>query len=191
VARVSAVQRRRELTDAAVALILEEGPHAVTARKIAERAGASLASVHYSFRDMDELMHAANIEVLDRASRTLVGGVRSDGGVRVLIEELLQWFWHYLRTRDDETLAFFETVIALMRPQRAAGAWDTFQHLLVELMSEAQRHDPRPPRTPLPQLALLLIMAVDGLALFHLACHDDTRTTQELTLLVDALQHLV
>jgi hypothetical protein len=40
-------------------------------------------------------------------------------------------------------------------------------------------------------VAIVLIMTLDGLALFHLASRDDERTAQELTLLIDALQHLV
>jgi AcrR family transcriptional regulator len=190
-ARVSAVQRRRDLTDAAVTLILEEGPRALSARRIADRAGAPLGAVHYAFRDLDELIHRANVEVLDRLARAVVQGVRTDQGLKVFIEDFLHGFWRYLRNNDTEALAFFETFIALMRSHTAAGAVDTAERRLVTLMTEAQRHDTRPSRTPLPQLAVLLTMAVDGLSLIHLARRDEARTIEELTHLIDAYQHLV
>lgn len=190
-ARVSASQRRRDLIDAAAALILQEGPHAVTARKVTERAGASLAAVHYAFRDMDELLNLANLQVLERVFDRTLEGVRTDKGVAVFIEDFLHSFWRFLHTGDDEALAFFETFVALMRPRRAGGAVDVGEQRLVEMMTEAQRHDPEPCRTPITQLASLILMAGDGLALIHLARRDDARTAQELTHLIDALQHLV
>lgn len=190
-ARVSATQRRRDLIDAAAALILEEGPHAVTARKVTERAGASLAAVHYAFRDMDELLNLANLEVLESVFDRTLGGVRTDKGIAVFIEDFLHSFWRFLRTNEDEALAFFETFVALMRPRRAAGAVDVGEQRLVEMMTKAQGHDATPCRTPIPQLAALVLMAGDGLSLIHLARRDDARTAAELTHLIDALQHLV
>lgn len=190
-ARVSAAQRRRDLIDAAATLILEEGPHAVTARKVTERAGSSLAAVHYAFRDMDELLHLANLEVLEGLFDRTLRGVRTDMGVAVFIEDFMHSFWRFLRTSDDEALAFFETFVALMRPRRAAGAVDVGRQRLVEMMTEAQRHDAEQCRTPIPALAALILMAGDGLSLIHLARRDDTATAQELTHLIDALQHLV
>lgn len=189
--RVSAEQRRRDLIDAAAALIRQHGPQAVTARKVTERAGASLAAVHYAFRDMDELLHLANLEVLESVFERVSDGVRTDQGVAVFIEDFMHSYWHFLRTRDDEALAFFETFVGLMRPRRAAGAVDMGQQRLVDMMTEAQSHDPRTCKTPIPQLVNLILMAGDGLALIHLARRDDAATANELTHLIDALLHLV
>jgi AcrR family transcriptional regulator len=190
-ARVSSTQRCRDLIEAAKALILEEGPQAVTARKITERAGASLAAVHYAFRDMDELLHLAHIEVLQGLFDGIFQSVRTDKGLRVLIEDFMHSFWRFLRTDEANALAFFETFISLMRPHRAAGTVDVGQQRLLELMTAAQKHDAEPSRTPIPQLAVLILMAGDGLSLIHLARRDDAATAQELTHLIDALQHLV
>lgn len=190
-ARVSAEQRRRELTAATVSLIYEEGPSAVTARKVADRAGAALSSVHYAFRDMDELMHAANGVVLTGLLRSVGRELRTDGGLRTLIEDLLRGYWRYLRTNEQEALAFFETFIALMRPGTAHTAVSTAQEQLVGLLSEAERHDTRPARIPLEQLAILLTMTVDGLSLIHLARRDQEQTQYEVEQLISALQHLV
>lgn len=188
--RVSAEQRRRELTDAAVSLIYEEGPTAVTARRIAARAGASLSSVHYAFRDMDELMEAANRVVLANMARSVGAELRTDRGVRGFIEDLLRGYWHYLKTNEQEALAFFETFIALMRPGSAHTPVTAAREQLVALLSEAQRHDPRQARVPLEQLAILLTMTVDGISLIHLARDDKSQTEREVDQMIDALQCL-
>jgi AcrR family transcriptional regulator len=190
-ARVSATQRRRDLIDAAKALILEEGPHAVTARKITDRAGASLAALHYAFRDLDELLHQAHIEVLQGLFDGIFERVRTDQGLRVFIEDVLHSFWRFLRTDEANALAFFETFVSLMRPHRALGTVEVGQQRLVELMTEAQQHNPEPSRTPIPQLAALVLMAGDGLSLIHLGRRDEAATARELTHLIDAIQHLV
>jgi AcrR family transcriptional regulator len=55
VAHVPAEVRRQQLIDAAYEIISAEGVQSATTRRIADRAGASLAVVHYCFRDKDEL----------------------------------------------------------------------------------------------------------------------------------------
>lgn len=48
--------RRDALVDAAVALVLEEGPAALTHRALAARAGLPLASTTYHFASLDEIL---------------------------------------------------------------------------------------------------------------------------------------
>ncbi|SEO96670.1 TetR/AcrR family transcriptional regulator [Amycolatopsis saalfeldensis] len=52
---VSTAQRRAMLVDAAVQVIGEAGVGAATTRRIADRAGAPLATVHYCFRRKEDL----------------------------------------------------------------------------------------------------------------------------------------
>lgn len=75
--RARGTQRQDALVAAAVALVLERGPAAVTHRAVAARAGASLSATTYYFADLDELMAAAGTEVArrwaDHARATVTG----------------------------------------------------------------------------------------------------------------------
>jgi hypothetical protein len=71
-------------------------------------------------------------------------------------------------------------------PQTAAGMVETAEQHLVKLMTEAERQDPAPSRTPLPQFAVLLTMVVDGLSPIHLTRRDESRAAQGWTHVIDA-----
>jgi AcrR family transcriptional regulator len=53
-----AVYRRRQLIDAAMRVTSREGAAKATTRRIVAEAGASLATLHYSFEDKQELFEA-------------------------------------------------------------------------------------------------------------------------------------
>jgi len=57
-ARLPAGQRREDFITAAVQIIAERGVHGATTRRIAERAQAPLASLHYCFHTKEELFLA-------------------------------------------------------------------------------------------------------------------------------------
>ena len=189
-ARVSSAQRRSDLTAAAAELIMEEGPAAATARKIAERAGAPLGTVHYTFQDMDELIHLANAEV-HRIFLIGLTGVRTDLGVRAYVGEFLRAYLRFIEDNERIGLAFFETFVSLIRPQRASESVKNGQQFLLDGLLESAKSDPIASRISLPRLANLLTMAVDGITLIHFAREDQQCTEQDVENLITALQHLV
>lgn len=189
-ARVSSEQRRRDLTNAAVQLLIEEGRSAVTSRKIADRAGAPAAIVHYTFRDMDELLELANGEVLDRVLR-VIAHLRTDHGVRGLIEDWIRACCHLARDSEKEVLAFLETFVSLLRSGGANSSVVECRQFLVEHMREAEKQDARPSNIPLSRLATLLIITADGLLLMHLSHLDYGETEENASQLIAALQTLV
>lgn len=189
-ARVRSEQRRRDLTNAAVQLLIEEGRSAVTSRKIADRAGAPAAIVHYTFRDMDELLELANGEVLDRVLR-VIEHLRTDHGVRGFIEDWLRTCCHLARDSEKEVLAFLETFVSLLRSGGANSSVVEARQFLVEHMRAAEKHDSRPSSIPLSRLATLLIITADGLLLMHLSHLDLGETEENAAQLIAALQTLV
>ncbi|MBD9698680.1 TetR family transcriptional regulator [Flavimobilis sp. GY10621] len=58
--------RRDALVDAAVTLVLEEGPAALTHRALAARAGLPLASTTYHFASLDEILAAVGERLAER-----------------------------------------------------------------------------------------------------------------------------
>lgn len=188
--RVSTQQRRRDLVAAALDLLVEEGAAALTARRIAERAGAPLGTVHYAFRDLDELHQLAAAELLNQVN-TALAGVRTEAGVRVAVEDLLTAWWRWVRESEGAALAFAETLVALIRSGTAAATWAAAHALVLALLARAAEHDAQPSRIPLPQLANLVLMTADGLGLVHLARGEARQTPRDLKAMITALQSLI
>lgn len=188
--RVSAEQRRLDLVTAAVALLVEEGPAALTARRIADRAGAPLGTVHYAFRDMAELHQLAAAELLGRVDVALAG-VRTEAGVKVALDDILTGWWRWVRGQEAVALAFAETLVALLRTGTAGATFQAAHRLVLGLLREAEGHDPCPSRIPLPALADLVLVTADGLGLVHLARGDARRTPRDVRAMIAALQSLV
>jgi AcrR family transcriptional regulator len=85
--------RRSELVDAAIGVIAEHGFDRTTVRDIARSAGAAAGSVHYYFKNKDELLQAAFDELemrfRDRVAETLAA-VESP---RDQLVALVEVFW--------------------------------------------------------------------------------------------------
>lgn len=64
-------RRRREIIDAAVALMVEEGSDALTHRKVAARAGVPLGSTTQYFATLDDLRAASMRTLMDEAEEWL------------------------------------------------------------------------------------------------------------------------
>jgi TetR/AcrR family transcriptional regulator, transcriptional repressor of bet genes len=82
--------RRRQLIDAAIAVIHEDGFSQATVARIARRAGISAGLVHHYFRDKDELLFATMRHLLAElradAVLRLTGAATPDARVRAIID---------------------------------------------------------------------------------------------------------
>lgn len=188
--RVSSEQRRQDLTAAALDLLIAEGPGAVTARRIADQAGASLGTVHYAFRDMDELNQLVASELLARVNQAFMA-VRTDGGVRVAVEDIFAAWGKWLREFDGMALAYGETLLSLVRAGTSGENYAAAHGMILELLTRAAECDAEPSRIPLPQLAHLLLVTADGLGLVHLVRGDARQTPRDVKAIASALQSLI
>jgi AcrR family transcriptional regulator len=188
--RVSAEQRRQDLVAAALDLLVNEGPAAVTARRIAEQAGASLGTVHYAFRDMDELNQIVADELLARVNDAFAG-VRTERGLRVTVEDLLAAWGRWLREFDGTALAYGETLLTLVRAGTSNANYAAAHGMILDLLTLAAEHEAEPPRIALPQLAHLVLVTADGLGLVHLVRGDARQTARDLRAMASALQSLI
>lgn len=189
--RVSAEQRRRDLTAAAIEVLIEGGPSAVTTRRVAERAGAPLGSVHYAFRGKDELLEAAAREVLGAFAAAVAEQVRPELGVRQAVGDILAGYWRWLRAAEGLALAFVETFVAMLRTGAAGPTFTAVHTLVLDVLRQAAAHDEEPRRTPLEELARLVLIAADGLTLVHLVTRDQENTEQDLQRLIAAVQSVL
>lgn len=77
---------RSQLIDEALKLIFEEGIGALTARRLAQRAGLGFQLVHYYFKSMDDLLISVIEQSMAAALAALDNAARSDNPLSALID---------------------------------------------------------------------------------------------------------
>lgn len=100
---------RALLIDAAEQLILEEGYAAVTARRLATKAGLKSQLLHYYFETMDDLFIAV---IRQRAARNLESLVKM-----ATADRPIEAMWK--AGRDSETASFWLELLALANHRKA------------------------------------------------------------------------
>lgn len=163
--------RRRAILDAALRILGRDGPTGLTHRRVAREADVPLAATTYYFSSKDDLLEEAlrlfageEAERLRAQAAAIVEAGRltpSD-----LAGALAGVLTEQLRTEGDQTVAKFEVYLeASRRPELRATAqhWiGAFRQLAESALGQAGATEPR-------AMAVLLVAAVDGLVLQHLA----------------------
>jgi AcrR family transcriptional regulator len=191
---VPAKDRRRQLIDAAIRVISREGAAKATTRRIVEEAGASLATLHYSFADKQELFEAvvAHCQALtvERFREHQTGAPSLAVAVRALLGEFAGW----ARGGVDFHLAQYElffwglrTASETLAPQMQRG----YEQVVTEILSDAAANDEgldgAVDRTTLIRLARDLLAVADGLVLQILALGEDGPTDDDIERCADML----
>jgi AcrR family transcriptional regulator len=177
------------LVAAALAVLLEQGPDAVTTRRVAERAGAPLAAVHYVFRDKQELLQAAIDQVMLSFASALQQRMRPELGLRQAVADSLDGYWSWVCAHEDMSLAATETFVSALRAGTvAATAVADVLELLTAHYEQAASYDGHAPRTAIPRLARLVLTASEGLTLVYLAQRDPAATQADVEEMRSALQ---
>lgn len=117
--RVPHDERRRQLIEAAVRVISREGTARATTRRIAAEANAPLASLHYSFRNKEELFHA----VIEHCQLLTVEQFREhappEGGLTVAVHALIEQFRDWTEAEPEFQIAQFELMFWARRTPSA------------------------------------------------------------------------
>jgi len=128
---VETAKNRSRLIDAAVELMVEEGYAAVTARKVAAKAGLKVQLVYYYFKDMDDLILAVvkrnSVKRMKRFVRTLAG------------PDPLRAIW--VMNRDSTSAASTTELLALANHRETirsevVRAAKEFRHLQIEAVEQ-------------------------------------------------------
>ena len=189
-ARVSSAQRRRELTAAAIEILIEHGPSALTTRRIAERTGVPVGTVHYAFRDKEELIAAVSEQVLELFAGALRKRIRPELGVRQALVDGLTGTYEWLRENPGLALAATEVLVAVLRTPSASAALADTGSFVRDILQQAATNDPNPPKTPIDELARFLTITADGLTLMFLTSGEGRVPEADLEHLVTAIQAL-
>jgi AcrR family transcriptional regulator len=180
--RVPHDERRRQLIEAAVRVISREGTARATTRRIAAEAGAPLASLHYSFRNKEELFHA----VIEHCQVVTVEQFRrhapSDGGLRAAVHALIEQFRDWTAAEPEFQVAQFELMFWARRtPSARAFTSQIYRdyHALISgilAASDGDEHDDE----DISRLATHIMAVTDGMMLQIIALEDAGPTAADV-----------
>jgi AcrR family transcriptional regulator len=183
-------QRRSQLVQAAVRVISRDGVAAASTRRIAEEAGASQASLHYSFRTKEELLAAVTEYGVEETRAALeVQPIEAGIGLRPALAQLLTLFRESALTDRELTVAQYELQLwALHAPAHkglAGHCYERFAEELSGVLTTAATPEERGVDTA--RLARLLMVLTDGTALQLLACGPELVPDPDPLVLADGL----
>lgn len=164
-------RRRDELARAAAALMLREGPGALTHRRVAHEAGASLSATTYYFDSLDDLAAAAGGALAeawaDHARSVLATAAAGDpaAAARVLVDAVLP------PGDDDEVRSHYENLLGAGRNAALAGAFAAGRAVVDDVLGELVE------RTGAPTSAAVTIALVDGAVVTALTERRPVRAT--------------
>ncbi|MFB7286765.1 TetR/AcrR family transcriptional regulator [Actinacidiphila glaucinigra] len=158
---------RRHLLDAAGRLLAEEGPQALSTRRVAQEVGASTTAVYNLFGDKAGLLQAMFLEGFARLADEFAG-VSSDGDPEADLMALGHAYRAAARANPHLYDLMFGRPVAGFRPDEAAlaqiqGTFETLTRAVARCM-EAGRFAPADPY----DLAVQLNALVHGLASLEL-----------------------
>lgn len=185
-ARVSAEQRRQDLTEAAFRVMTRVGVSSATTRLIAEEAGVPQSVFHYCFRSKDELLQQLTKvvvhEMVGDALQSVVEGDSFEDSLRLS----LRGIWENGIRQPSHQLVLYElTTAALREPKGQALAtwqyeyyWENTGRFLQEVADRSGVSWAH----PLDVLSRMTTTMIDGLILGWLADPDTQRAEASLDL---------
>ncbi|MEO3930607.1 TetR family transcriptional regulator [Micromonosporaceae bacterium B7E4] len=190
-AYLAAEVRRQSIVDAAVNVIASEGLAGATTRRIAEEAGAPLGSLHYCFRNKDELIQLVadrGAEMLQAFFEPVDPGRGLEATIRACIDAMWQW------VQDNAGLQFALIELGIWRIRQGGKAKDVYAmwnrfggDLLREKLRAATAADRRELTIPVEEVVRFINHRFDGLVLEYVASKDRAACQRQIELLADAL----
>ncbi|WP_110239605.1 TetR/AcrR family transcriptional regulator [Nocardioides gilvus] len=192
-ARMSQVDRRLQLVEAAIVVMTRDGVRSATTRAIAGEAGASLSVFHYCFDSKSALLGEVVTTLVERTaagSRDALAAVEPDGDP---VRASLMAFWGHVTSHPDEHQLTYEiTQHCLRDPELAEVTREQYEryveviaeHLALGLPTAASTEQVR-------LLARYLAVMIDGLTLDWLVRRDDAGALAVLETVITHVNHLL
>ena len=171
--RISSAERKEQLIRATVELMRRDGVQRVTVRRIAEEAGANLATVSYCFDGKDDLLRHAFDHWLHRMLDVPPGGSDAAQGLAATIRRIADAYWTDLEESPADALAQLEGVIWAVREapedELARSIYDHSARELAHVFQSAMDASGETSTMSAQQLAYAFLMLIDGASLQYLA----------------------
>jgi AcrR family transcriptional regulator len=187
--RVSQVDRRTQLIEAAIRVIQRDGIDRATTRAIATEAQAPLASIHYSFGSKEDILRAAFDHVVSELMIELAGDLDETAGLRSVIADLLR--------RVGQLLEDKRFVVVLLEISPSKDPWariqmDQIAVYLTELLQHiAVASKQNEPPMGFATLGRLIFAVIDGVVSQFEVHGNITQATSDLAHMGTALGSLI
>lgn len=187
-AHIPLEQRKDEFVAAAVSVVAEHGVRGATTRRIADAAGAPLASLHYCFERKEDLF----VEAFTRIGRLLVpehepdpAGTSEPRTVGSYLRSGTDW----LLANENYAIAQVDLYLWTLRtdPTQAPRPYEILADAWTTQLS--RQHDE--PRELFEEAAWLAISAMDGLTLQWFYHRDAERTRHHAHLHAEVIDRMV
>lgn len=167
--------RRRQLVDATIEVIAAHGVDGATTRRIAEAAGAPLASIHYTFGSKEELVASAVDRVLDDLLAEMGEALAETSG---LAEALGAVMGRVANLLDQPRFAVLMADIPGLDSERMGEMWRRYHQMGRLLVGETVDRSGERLLIPVDQVGRMLIAAIDGvLERFVIDGHTESAVT--------------
>jgi len=94
-------QKQKNIKEAVIKLILEEGFHGTSISKIAKAAGVSPATVYVYYENKEIMLQEIYLEYCEIVFDELLSKVRKDMGGKELIEVLVGSYYNYIQENEE------------------------------------------------------------------------------------------
>ncbi len=101
--------------EAAIQVLIVDGPLRLTTTRVAERAGVSVGSMYQYFPHKQALFYALNARYLDALAEKVEATCRTQAGMPIsaMIEALVTTYWDAKTERADVTRALYRSMVEL------------------------------------------------------------------------------
>jgi len=193
-ARMSSVDRRLEIVQAALRVIGEVGVQGATTRAIVAEAGMSLASFHYAFASRDEMMEELIAYVVENQTVAAFSSIRYGSDIRTTVRDGLQAFFETIVADPAHEQVLFELMLFALRTPALESLpkkqWANYREGATELLNAAAVNAGIEWSRPIGDVAQLLITVTDGLTLAWLANRDLAAAATVMDIAADSLAAL-
>jgi AcrR family transcriptional regulator len=178
------VERRRQLTEAAIRAMARDGVAKTTTRSIAAEADVSLSVFHYCFDSKQALIESVITTITDHYVTLVKEALRPRATLEETVRAGFQAYWDHVRAHPDEHMLTYElTQYALRSPgfeHLARRQYELYAETYTELIDQLRGTMGLRLRVPVPVLARYLAAMTDGLTLNYLVLGDDAAWTAVL-----------
>ncbi|MFZ6845041.1 TetR/AcrR family transcriptional regulator [Undibacterium sp. RuTC16W] len=188
-------QLKEQIIRGAVDALIETGLAAVTTRRIAEKAGVNLATLHYYFENKDAVLIGALEMIISQMAGALSADVTEQLDIATCIENVITNSWRLILLTRDIQILQYELTLYTMRNSGAQSLAKFQYNSYCKVYEDAFRHGiantGNPSKIDLGDLARFVVAGMDGLILQYLVDPDEERATRCLKQLIRASQALV
>lgn len=193
-ARMSSVDRRLEIVQAALRVMGEVGVQGATTRAIVAEAGMSLASFHYAFASRDEMMEELIAYVVENQTVAAFSTITFGSDIRTTLRDGLEAFFETIVDDPAGEQVLFELMLFALRTpalrELPNKQWTNYRAAATELLGAAAVNAGIQWSRPISEVAQMLITITDGITLAWLANRDRAAAATVMDIAADSLAAL-